>query len=86
MEVITYTAARNNLAKTIDKVNADHAPVVITRQNGPAAVLLSLDDFNSLEETAYLLRSPKMASRLRAALESWQAGDGQARQLVDPET
>jgi len=69
MDTISYTAIRNNLAKTIDKVNENHAPVIITRQNGPAAVLMSLDDFNAYEETAYLLRSPVNAARLIKAVQ-----------------
>lgn len=64
MEAVTYTEARNNLAKTLDKVNANHAPLLITRQNGTPAVLMSLEDFSAWEETVYLLRSPRNAERL----------------------
>lgn len=64
MDAISYTAARNNLAKTIDKVNEDHVPVIITRQKGKSAVLISLEDFNAYEETAHLMRNPKNAERL----------------------
>ena len=68
MDAITYTAVRKNLAKTIDRVNEDHAPVMITRQNGSAVVLMSLDDFNAYEETSYLMRSPVNAARLIKAI------------------
>ncbi len=68
MDAISYTDARKNLAKTMDRVNEDHAPVIITRQNGSAAVLMSLEDFNAFEETAYLMRSPVNASRLAKAV------------------
>lgn len=68
MDAISYTAARKNLAKTMDRVAEDHTPVIITRQNGAAAVLMSLEDFNAYEETAYLMRSPANAARLTKAV------------------
>ena len=83
MDAITYTAVRNNLAKTIDKVNEDHAPVIITRQNGSSAVLMSLDDFNAYEETAYLMRSPANAARLSKAVMEAAKGKVKARKLVE---
>lgn len=73
MEAITYTEARNNLAKTLDKVNADHVPVLITRQNGTPAVLMSLEDFSAWEETVYLMRSPRNAERLSQAIADVEA-------------
>jgi len=82
MDTISYTAVRNNLAKTMDKVNENHAPVIITRQNGPAAVLISLDDFNAYEETAYLLRSPANAARLIKAVQDVEKGKIKERQLI----
>lgn len=69
LDTISYTQLRNRLAKTLDKVTQDRAPVLITRQNGKPAVLISMEDYASLEETVYLLRSPKNAARLRAARE-----------------
>ena len=68
MKALSYSAVRNNLAQSIDGVNDDHAPLLITRQNGRPAVLLSLDDYNALEETAYLLRTPANAARLLGAV------------------
>ena len=82
MNAISYTAARNNLAKTMDKVNDDHAPVLITRQNGSPAVLIALDDFHAYEETAYLMTSPPNAKRLRRAVRQLEAGKGKARKLI----
>ena len=82
MDTISYTAVRNNLAKTMDKVNENHAPVIITRQNGPAAVLISLDDFNAYEETAYLLRSPANAARLIKAVHDVEKRKIKERQLI----
>ncbi len=58
MDAISYTAAHQHLAKTMDRVCADHGPVIITRSNAQSVVMMSLEDFNALEKTAYLLRSP----------------------------
>ena len=69
LDTISYTQLRNRLAKTLDKVTQDRAPVLITRQKGKPAVLISMEDYAALEETVYLLRSPKNAARLRAARE-----------------
>ena len=66
-ETITYSRLRNQLAKALDKVNEDRAPLLIVRQRGKSAVLLSAEEYSALEETAYLLRSPRNAARLRAA-------------------
>ena len=69
MEVMTYTAFRSHLAGTLDKIADNHQPVLITRQNGKPAVVMSLEDFNAYEETAYLLSSRKNAERLSQAIE-----------------
>jgi antitoxin YefM len=69
MDTITYTSARAHLAKTMDQVCDDHEPVIITRNGERSVVLLSLEDFKAMEETAYLLRSPANAKRLLAAIE-----------------
>jgi antitoxin YefM len=71
---ITYTAARENLASTINRVCEDHAPVVITRNRDQSVVMLSLAEYESLQETAYLLRSPANARRLLAAIDSVKRG------------
>jgi antitoxin YefM len=83
MEAITYTAARKNLAKTMEKVCEDHSPVIITRQKSDSVVLMSLSDFQALEETAYLLRSPKNARRLIEAIAQLGSGEGTERELID---
>ena len=83
METITYTAIRNNLSKTMDKVNNDHVPVIITRQKGKAAVLISLEDFNAYEETAYLFRSPANAERLIKAIQDVEKNNIRERRLIE---
>lgn len=68
MDTLSYSAFRTNLASVLDKVNDDHKPVMITRQNGKPAVVISLEDFHAYEETAYLMASPKNARRLNEAI------------------
>ena len=83
MDTITYTAARGNLAKTMEKVCDDHSPVIITRKTAQPVVMMSLEDFEALEETAYLLRSPKNARRLLESVAELEAGKGSEKELVD---
>jgi antitoxin YefM len=64
----TYSALRANLKEALDEVCEDHEPLRVERKNGDAVVVVSEADFNSLEETAYLLRSPENARRLLNAL------------------
>ncbi len=82
MKTLSYTAVRNNLAKAIDQVNEDHAPIIITRQKGASAVLVSMEDYESWQETAYLARSPAMRRRLRRAVSQIERGKGKARRLI----
>ena len=81
MEAISYTNARSNLAKTMEKVCEDHDPVIITRRNESSVVMMSLEDFQALEETAYLLRSPKSARRLLESIAQLESGEGTERKL-----
>jgi antitoxin YefM len=83
MDSISYTAARANLAKTLDEVCANHEPVIITRSGQASVVMLSLDDFKALEETAYLLRSPKNARRLLESIAELEEGRGMERKLAE---
>jgi antitoxin YefM len=82
VKTLSYSAIRNNLAKAIEEVTEDHAPILITRQKGAPAVLISLEDFESWQETAYLLRSPAMARRLRRASAQIERGKARPRKLV----
>ena len=82
MKAITYTAARENLASTMDRVCEDRAPVVITRKRNQAVVMMSLEDFESLEETAYLLRSPANAKRLIESIASAESGNVLKKSLI----
>jgi antitoxin YefM len=78
---ITYSAARENLACTIYRVCEDHAPVVITKNRDQSVVMLSLQEYESLQETAYLLRSPANAKRLIDAVDALKRGKGIKRKL-----
>ncbi|MFL0809272.1 MAG: type II toxin-antitoxin system prevent-host-death family antitoxin [Agarilytica sp.] len=83
MQSISYTAARSNLAKTMEQVCQDHAPVAITRKGEGAVVMISMDDYQSLEETAYLLRSPKNTRRLISAIADLDQGKGSEKELIE---
>ena len=83
MDAISYTRARGNLAKTMEKVCDDHAPVIITRKSAGSVVMISLEDYQALEETAYLLRSPKNAKRLIESIAELETGGGTERLLVE---
>ena len=83
MDAISYTTARANLAKTMERVCNDHSPVVITRKSEAPVVMISLEDYQAMEETAYLLRSPANARRLLESIAELEAGKGIARQLSE---
>lgn len=83
MDTITYSEARSQLAKTMEKVCNDHAPLIITRKNARSVVMISLDDYEALEETAYLLRSPKNVRRLLESIAEIESGGGTERDLVE---
>ena len=82
MSTISYSAARENLAATMDRVCDDHEPVVITRQKQRSVVIMSLDDYKALEETAYLLKSPANARRLLSATKQLNNGMGKRRKIT----
>ena len=64
----TYTFLRENLKTILDKIIDRREPYRISRRNGGDVVIISAEDYESLEETAYLLKSPKNATRLFEAL------------------
>ena len=83
MDAITYSDAREKLAKTMEKVCDDHAPIIITRKNSRSVVMMSLDDYEALQETTYLLRSPKNARRLLESVAELESGEGTERKLLE---
>ena len=82
MDAITYSSARANLARTMDRVCDDHEALVITRNGEQAVVMLSLEDYQALVETAYLLRNPSNAKRLLSAAAQLGVGRGVVRMLA----
>ena len=83
MDTVTYTTLRANLAKTMDRVCNDHEAVIITRNGEQSVVMLSLEDYKALEETAYLLRTPVNAKRLLSAAAQLNVGKGVERNLSE---
>ena len=83
MDAISYTAARANLAKTMKKVCDDHAPVIITRKSESPVVMISLDDYQAMEETTYLLRSPANARHLLESIAELESGKGTEHELME---
>lgn len=83
MDAISYTAARANLASTMEQVCDDHSPVIITRKKQPSVVMISLEDYQALQETSYLLRSPKNAQKLIESIAELEAGKGTERELIE---
>ena len=82
MEAISYSAARKNLVKTMEQVCDDHNTVIITRKNARAVVMMSLEDFNAIQETAYLLRNPSNAERLRQSIKQAEEGKLSYHELI----
>jgi antitoxin YefM len=82
VDAISYSAARANLAKTMDRVCDDHEPLIITRNGEQSVVMVSLADYKALEETAHLLRSPANARRLLAAIGQLAEGKGVEHELA----
>jgi antitoxin YefM len=83
MRVVNFSEARNGLKKVIDRVVADADFAVISRRDAPDAVLMSLDTFNSMMETVYLLKSPANAAHLAKSIAQLRGGKKKVRKLVD---
>ena len=83
MKTMSYTESRARYAEVLDSVINDREEVVITRAGHEPVVLMSLADFESLRETAYLMRSPANARRLLDAMERLETGRGEQHDLAD---
>jgi len=83
MEAISYSNARARFAKIMDQVNRDRDGIIITRQNGSSVVMMSLEDYESWQETLHLLSSPANAKRLLASLAGAKKGKARVRKLAD---
>lgn len=83
MKTMSYTESRARYAEVLDSVIEDREEVVITRAGHDPVVIVALADFESMRETAYLMRSPANARRLLDSMERLEAGDGQPHELID---
>jgi len=83
MRTMTYSESRARYAATLSAVTDDREEVVITRAGHEPVVIVSLDDYESLKETAYLLRSPANARRLLGSIERLESGQGTERDLAE---
>lgn len=83
MKTMNYSEARQNFASVMNETIDDRAPILITRQKGMPCVLMSLEEYDSLEETAYLLRSPVNARHLMDSIEQLNNDKGTERDLVE---
>lgn len=84
MKTISFSAARSNLKKVLDEVVGDHDPTLIKRRDAEDTVILSLSDYNSIQETLYLLSTPANAKRLVESTGQLKRKQGSRRKLVDP--
>lgn len=83
MKTMTYSESRAKYAETLNSVVDDREEVIVTRAGHDPVVIVSLDDYESLKETAYLLRSPENARRLLSSIDRLEAGRGNVRDLVE---
>ena len=84
MDVINFSKTRANLKSVMDQVVRDRTPVVVSRKNGEAVVMVSLADWNATEETTYLLSQKLNAVRLGEAIMELAAGKGEEHELIEP--
>jgi antitoxin YefM len=83
MDVTTYTNFRQNLKSFLDRIFASHTPLYVKRTNGEDVVVMSKTDYESMQETFYLLKSPKNAEKLLKSLEQYKKGAYQERKLIE---
>jgi antitoxin YefM len=84
MQTVSYTEARDNLKKVMDKAVADRAPLLITRQRGENVVMISADEWAGMEEMLHLMASPANAKRLLESIAELEAGGGEVHELIKP--
>ncbi len=85
MQTTTFSYARQHLASTMDSITQNHTPITITRQNKEPIVMISLEDYSSMQETAYLMQSNKNAQRLNNAIDELNNGFGLKKELKEDE-
>lgn len=83
MDTVTYSEFRQKLAGYLNKIEVDRTPLIVTRQNAPSVVVMSLDDFKAYEATFHLLSSKNNADRLNDAIDELRSGGGTEQQLIE---
>ena len=83
MEITTYSSFRRNLKRFMDWVHDNSAPLYINRKNGDDMVLISKTEFDSIQETLHLLRSPRNAERLYEGIQEYESGGGEMKNLIE---
>lgn len=83
MDAIAYSNVRQHLAEVMDKICDEHEPIIITRKKNDAVIMMSLEDFNSIQETAYLLKNSANAERLHNSFRQYEEGKYQERTLIE---
>ena len=83
MKVVNFSDARNRLKSVLDQVTNDRDYTIISRRDADDAVVMSLEQFNSLMETVHLLRSPANAAHLAKSIKQYQSGKTISRDLTD---
>ncbi len=83
MQTVNQATFAQNVSALLDRLCDDHSPLIITRDDAEPAVLMSWSDFRSIEETAYLMASPRNAQRLNQSIDALQSGKGFVRSLPD---
>ena len=84
MDILSFSDTRQNLKDVMDRVVENHEPVVVTRRKAESVVMVSLADWNAMEETARLLSSPNNAARLARSIAQLDAGSGVEHELIEP--
>ena len=85
MDAVSYSDLRGNLKNYMDKVYHDHEPLIITRKNSENLVLISIDEYNSLTETNYLLSNEANANHLRISIAQYKKGKITNKELIKDE-
>ena len=84
MHMLSFSDARANLKSAMDRVVADKAPLAITRQRAEGVVMISQSEWDSIQETLYLLQSPANARALLESIADLDAGKGEEHELIEP--
>ena len=85
MTTLSYTHTRNHLAKVLEQAEENHEPIVITRTGKNPSVIMSMEEYESLQETLHLLSSPKNALRMQQSLQDYEAGNFVSGDLMEVE-